>query len=163
MSAQKCAICSKTAYPLESLTLSDKTYHKLCFRCHECKTPINQKSYKLVGGNVYCHTHAPVDRSTAIDSVVNKAALNAPKKQTEGLGHVHKGTSGTAAPAIGLDSMSTKAALSAPKAVKLEGGVHKGASETAPKTAEVVNAGASASSSYTPVGAAETAPQEQQQ
>ncbi len=90
----KCTICSKTAYPLESLSIGDKTYHKLCFRCtllyniqshflplssilgHECKNPLNQKTYKTVGGEIYCFTHTPVDRSTAMNSVANQSALS---------------------------------------------------------------------------------------
>ena len=33
MSSAKCAICNKTAYPLESLKAIEKTYHKICFKC----------------------------------------------------------------------------------------------------------------------------------
>lgn len=33
MASAKCGNCGKTAYPLESTTVGDKTYHKLCFKC----------------------------------------------------------------------------------------------------------------------------------
>jgi hypothetical protein len=29
----KCAVCGKTAYPLETIKYQDNAYHKLCFKC----------------------------------------------------------------------------------------------------------------------------------
>jgi hypothetical protein len=33
MSNPKCEICSKTVYPLEKISASDKAFHKWCFKC----------------------------------------------------------------------------------------------------------------------------------
>jgi len=135
MAATKCAICGKTAYPLESVTAIEKTYHKICFRCEVCATTLSLKNYKGYQGKIYCFTHTPVERTaTGADSVTTKTALNAPKKASEGLGTAQKGTGET--PNVTLDSMSNQNALKAPKA-KAEslGTVHKGDSSTQPKVA----------------------------
>ena len=130
MSAAKCAICGKTAYPLESLTALEQTYHKICFKCDVCKMSLNIKNYKGVGGKVYCATHTPVDRSsTGSDSVQTKTALQAPKKVAEGLGTAQKGTGET--PNVGLDSVATKTAINAPKkTAEGLGTAQKGTGET---------------------------------
>jgi len=130
MSAAKCAVCGKTAYPLESLTALEKTYHKICFKCDVCKMALNIKNYKGVDGKVYCATHTPVDRSsTGSDSLQTKTALAAPKKVAEGLGTAQKGTGET--PNCGLDSVVTKTALNAPKKVAEGlGTAQKGTGET---------------------------------
>jgi hypothetical protein len=36
---------------------------------------VNLKTYKFVQAKIYCQTHAPVNRSTALDSVVTRSAL----------------------------------------------------------------------------------------
>jgi len=89
------AICSKTAYPLESVTALDKSYHKACFKCTTCKQSLNLKNFKGYEGKIYCFTHTPKPNATTVtDSVALKNALNAPKKTSEGLGVVQKGTGG---------------------------------------------------------------------
>jgi len=86
MATSKCAVCGKTAYPLESLTAIEKTYHKICFKCEVCGMSLSLKNYKGVGGKVYCFTHTPVERSsTGSDSMATQTALKAPKKVQEGL------------------------------------------------------------------------------
>merc|ERR1711976_909734 len=118
MTAKKCAVCSKTAYPLEAVTAGDLAFHKMCFKCTECKITLNVKNYKLVDKKVYCHPHTPVDRSTTgADSVSAQSAKNAPKPKAEALGAVQKGT-GDAHTAV-VDYTMSKA-MSAPKA-KAEG------------------------------------------
>jgi hypothetical protein len=132
MSAQKCATCGKSAYPLESVTAIGNTYHKICFKCDVCGISLSIKNYKGLAGKIYCFTHTPVERSsTGSDSVATKTALSAPKKVAEGLGNAQKGT-GDQAIGVGLDSLSTKAALSAPK-VTAEGlgNVQKGSGDQA--------------------------------
>jgi len=89
----QCAICNKTAYPLESVKALDKTYHKGCFKCDVCKMTLNLKNFKGLEGKIYCNTHTPVARSSASgDSVAVKTALNAPKKKAESIGVAQKGT-----------------------------------------------------------------------
>jgi len=126
MASQKCATCGKTAYPLESLTAVEKTYHKICFKCDVCGMSLNLKNYKGVQGKVYCYTHTPVERSsTGSDSLTTQTALKAPKKVAEGSGAVQKGTGDT--PNFGLDSISNQTALKAPKVVAESlGNVQKG-------------------------------------
>jgi len=133
MATAKCHICGKTAYPLESITAIEKTYHKICFKCDVCQTILNPKNFKGYQGKIYCFTHTPVERtSTGQDSVATQNALKAPKKVAESLGTVQKGTGDT--PNVGLESVANQNALKAPK-VKAEslGTVHKGDEVTAPK------------------------------
>jgi len=88
----KCEVCQKTAYPLESVTALEKTYHKACFKCVVCKGTLNLKNFKGYEGQIYCLTHTPKPKATSVtDSVMQKAALNAPKRAAEGLGGAHKG------------------------------------------------------------------------
>jgi len=114
MSSAKCALCGKTAYPLESVTALEKSYHKSCFKCSVCNTAVNLKNFKGVDGKIYCITHTPKPTSTAVtDSIAVKQALNAPKKTAEGLSTVQKGTGEK--PSVGLDNLATQHALNAPK------------------------------------------------
>ncbi|KYR02481.1 LIM-type zinc finger-containing protein [Tieghemostelium lacteum] len=124
--SNKCAVCAKTAYPLESIVALDKSYHKGCFKCSVCNVTLNVKNFKGLEGKIYCAVHTPKQTATAVtDSVAIKNALNAPKKSAEGLGNAQKGSGDK--PNVGLDSMATKNALTAPKKVA-EGarGVQKG-------------------------------------
>merc|ERR1719359_403096 len=114
---KKCYVCGKTAYPLESYSAADNTFHKLCFRCKECNLTLNVGSFKAADGAVYCAKCVPKATATAVaDDFKVKTALNAPKKTAEGLGKAQKGT-GDKAVGVGLDSMSVKTATSAPKKV----------------------------------------------
>merc|ERR1712063_201083 len=107
--------CGKTAYPLESYSAADNTFHKLCFRCKECNVTLNVGSFKAFEGSVYCAKCVPKPSATAVaDDFKVKSATSAPKKTAEGLGAVQKGT-GDKAVGVGLDSMSVKSATSAPK------------------------------------------------
>jgi len=82
MAPTKCAVCGKTAYPLESVTAIEKTYHKICFKCDVCSVPLSIKNYKGYQGKVYCFTHTPVERSsTGSDGLATQNALKAPKKK----------------------------------------------------------------------------------
>merc|ERR1711982_205079 len=120
MPSNKCYVCGKTAYPLESYSAADNTFHKLCFRCKECNVTLNVGTFKAFEGSVYCSKCVPKPSATAVaDDFKVKNALNAPKKTAEGVG-------------AGLDSMSVKAATSAPKAVAESlGNVQKGSGDKA--------------------------------
>merc|ERR1712108_3036 len=108
MPSNKCYVCGKTAYPLESYSAADNTFHKLCFRCKECNVTLNVGTFKAFEGSVYCSKCVPKPSATAVaDDFKVKNALNAPKKTAEGLGAVQKGT-GDKAVGVGLDSMSVK-------------------------------------------------------
>merc|ERR1711862_726864 len=132
MPSNKCYVCGKTAYPLESYSAADNTFHKLCFRCKECNVTLNVGTFKAFEGSVYCSKCVPKPSATAVaDDFKVKNALNAPKKTAEGLGAVQKGT-GDKAVGVGLDSMSVKTATSAPKKVTEGlGAVQKGTGDKA--------------------------------
>jgi len=86
----KCEMCGKTAYPLESINALDKTFHKSCFKCTVCSMTLNVKNFKGYQGKIYCLTHTPKEKNTAVvDSIALKHALNAPKKG-EGSRGIHK-------------------------------------------------------------------------
>ena len=118
---------------MESLTASENTYHKLCFKCEQCKTSLSLKNYKRVGDKVYCAAHAPVDRaSQGGDGYQVQAALKAPKRVAESLGNV-KGTGD--APSQVAD-FRTQTALKAPKASHGQAGVQKGTGEAPSQVAD---------------------------
>jgi len=129
MANSKCAICNKTASPLESVNAGGKAYHKLCFKCAGCKCTLNVATFKAHDGGVFCKVCCPKATHTAVaDSVATRQALNAPKKKAEGLATVQKGTG--EAPKVGLDTLGVQNALKAPKR-KAEGlqAVQKGTGE----------------------------------
>merc|ERR1712137_945921 len=91
MPSNKCYVCGKTAYPLESYSAADNTFHKLCFRCKECNVTLNVGTFKAFEGSVYCSKCVPKPSATAVaDDFKVKNALNAPKRKAEGLGAVQK-------------------------------------------------------------------------
>merc|ERR1712000_352221 len=115
MPSKKCAVCGKTAYPLESQEAGGNTYHKLCFKCTGCRCTLNVATFKAHDGKVYCKVCCPKATHTQVaDSVATRTALNAPKRKAEGLQQVQKGTGDKAN--VGLDAMGVQSALKAPKA-----------------------------------------------
>ena len=46
----KCNACGKTAYAAESVNVKEATYHKACFKCHECKTRLTLTTYQVWRG-----------------------------------------------------------------------------------------------------------------
>lgn len=53
----KCAVCAKTVYPLEKMTLEGESYHKSCFRCAHAGCPLTHSSYAALDGVLYCRVH----------------------------------------------------------------------------------------------------------
>ncbi|KAK7835535.1 LIM domain-containing protein PLIM2b [Quercus suber] len=53
----KCAVCTKTVYPLEKVTLEGDCYHKTCFRCAHGGCHLTHSSYAALDGNLYCKHH----------------------------------------------------------------------------------------------------------
>ena len=91
----KCAVCNKTAYPLESIRAGDKTYHKSCFKCSVCRLQLNVSNYRYLQGQVYCKLHVPAAKATTVSDDFNtKHAMSVPHRTAEGLGTVQKGTGG---------------------------------------------------------------------
>jgi len=77
MPNKKCSVCDKTAYPLESVEAGGKTWHKLCFKCSQCKITLNVASFKAHEGGVFCSGCVPRATHTQVtDSVATRAALS---------------------------------------------------------------------------------------
>ncbi|KAM7257083.1 hypothetical protein ACFE04_012824 [Oxalis oulophora] len=53
----KCAVCKKTAYPLEKVTVEGEFYHKSCFRCSQGGCLITPSNYAALEGALYCKPH----------------------------------------------------------------------------------------------------------
>ncbi|OMO79470.1 Zinc finger, LIM-type [Corchorus capsularis] len=53
----KCGVCSKTAYPLEKVTVEGEIYHKNCFRCSHGGCFLTPSSYAALDGILYCKHH----------------------------------------------------------------------------------------------------------
>uniref|UniRef100_A0A5B6Z2J9 LIM zinc-binding domain-containing protein n=1 Tax=Davidia involucrata TaxID=16924 RepID=A0A5B6Z2J9_DAVIN len=53
----KCAVCSKTVYPLEKVTVEGEFYHKSCFRCSHGGCFLTPSSYAALDGILYCKPH----------------------------------------------------------------------------------------------------------
>ncbi|KAH7690814.1 Regulatory protein MLP and related LIM proteins protein [Dioscorea alata] len=53
----KCAVCNKTAYPLEKLTMEGESYHKTCFKCAHGGCKLTTSNYAALDGALYCKHH----------------------------------------------------------------------------------------------------------
>jgi hypothetical protein len=55
----KCVVCSKTVYPLEKITVSQKSFHRACFRCGECNSTLHPDMFVEKDNKFYCRRHVP--------------------------------------------------------------------------------------------------------
>jgi len=55
--SEKCVICEKTVYPMESLSADEKMYHKGCFRCSHCRGVLKLGNYAALDGKLFCKPH----------------------------------------------------------------------------------------------------------
>ncbi|XP_062025703.1 LIM domain-containing protein WLIM2b-like [Rosa rugosa] len=53
----KCAVCTKTVYPLEKVTLEGTFYHKNCFRCNHGGCALSPSNCAALDGILYCKHH----------------------------------------------------------------------------------------------------------
>ncbi|XP_022147448.1 LIM domain-containing protein PLIM2c-like [Momordica charantia] len=53
----KCAVCTKTVYPLEKVTLEGESYHKTCFRCAHGGCNLTHSNAAALDGVLYCKHH----------------------------------------------------------------------------------------------------------
>ncbi|KAJ8449277.1 hypothetical protein Cgig2_002409 [Carnegiea gigantea] len=53
----KCAICKKTAYPIEKLVMEGENYHKSCFRCAKGGCSLTASNFAALDGILYCKPH----------------------------------------------------------------------------------------------------------
>lgn len=54
---EKCAICNKAVYAAERIEAGQKPYHKLCFKCSECKMTLKIENYAQAHGILFCKKH----------------------------------------------------------------------------------------------------------
>ncbi|GAB5357650.1 hypothetical protein AAMO2058_000392300 [Amorphochlora amoebiformis] len=52
--APKCSVCTKSVYQMELIKWDEKSYHKSCFRCLNCKKALQPKSVAMMSGDLYC-------------------------------------------------------------------------------------------------------------
>jgi hypothetical protein len=50
--SNKCAECSKTAYPVEQIRVDDVVFHKACFKCAHCNNKLTLGKYAALEGKV---------------------------------------------------------------------------------------------------------------
>lgn len=81
----KCDACGKTAYPVESVKIQDLVFHKKCFKCCECSSPLNMNNaqpYKPER-KVYCSKHYPTPKNLqCADTMETRRAKEGPKLAT---------------------------------------------------------------------------------
>ncbi|CAH1415532.1 unnamed protein product [Lactuca virosa] len=53
----KCAVCHKTVYPLEKVTVEGEFYHKQCFKCVQGGCKLTPSNYAALDGNLFCRAH----------------------------------------------------------------------------------------------------------
>ncbi|KAD3641299.1 hypothetical protein E3N88_30523 [Mikania micrantha] len=53
----KCAVCHKTVYPLEKVTVEGEFYHNQCFRCAQGGCKLTPSNYAALDGNLFCKPH----------------------------------------------------------------------------------------------------------
>ncbi|PIN27222.1 Regulatory protein MLP [Handroanthus impetiginosus] len=56
-SQDKCAVCTKTVYRLEKVTMEGEFYHKSCFRCAHGGCFLTTSSYAALDGILHCKPH----------------------------------------------------------------------------------------------------------
>lgn len=52
-----CSECGETVLMTEKVTINAKTFHKKCFVCEICKSPLTVTQFANLDGHVYCVPH----------------------------------------------------------------------------------------------------------
>ena len=52
----KCSTCTKTVYFAERVSAGGKDFHKLCFKCKQCKKQLEPAKFSERDGLLYCKT-----------------------------------------------------------------------------------------------------------
>lgn len=131
-------------YANEKVVGIDLVLHKLCFRCTTCSAPLQLRNFVASNNAVYCKTHVPMPTATVVaDALAVVAAVNSPKKASEGL---KKTTLVTGVETIGitLGALDVQNALLSPKPQLIaNNAVQKGDAKDLKQqqVAEIVNAG----------------------
>merc|ERR1712137_1136114 len=146
MSNPKCVVCSKTAYPLETVRYQENAYHKLCFRCQEegCGTSLTLKGANGVGSKDFCNKHKPVDKPTATTVEGSMSLSNA--KAAHANAQTLVSNEQRAAPGcdknLQVADMATTNAKNAPKVATVNDQVRAGAGERNAQVADLTTSNA---------------------
>jgi len=54
---QKCSVCGKTAYPMETIVEQNIIFHKNCFKCAHCNNKLKVGNFAALQGKFYCKPH----------------------------------------------------------------------------------------------------------
>lgn len=57
VASEKCPICSQTVYPMDKISVEEKSFHKSCFRCASCKNVLSLGNFAALEGQYYCKPH----------------------------------------------------------------------------------------------------------
>ncbi|XP_076925818.1 LIM domain-containing protein WLIM2a-like [Bidens hawaiensis] len=82
----KCAVCSKTVYPLEKVTVEGEFYHNQCFRCAQGGCKLTPSNYAALDGTLFCKPHFAQlfkEKGSYADFAKAGSAKNKPESTTE--------------------------------------------------------------------------------
>jgi len=54
---EKCAVCDKTVYSQEKISMDDKSFHKECLKCKHCNKVLSTGTCASMNGTYYCKPH----------------------------------------------------------------------------------------------------------
>lgn len=80
-----CEECGKSAFPIESVDIDGKKWHKSCFKCVECSVALTLSSFVKADGKLYCRRDLPKDAPGALrsSSSAKKVSMSTPDSTVE--------------------------------------------------------------------------------
>jgi len=79
-----CEKCGKSAFPIESVDIDGKKWHKSCFKCVQCSMTLTLSSFVKADGKLYCRRDVPKDAPGALrSSSVKKVSVSTPDSTAE--------------------------------------------------------------------------------
>lgn len=80
-----CEKCGKSAFPIESVDIDGKKWHKSCFKCVECSVALTLSSFVKADGKLYCRRDVPKDAPGALrsSSSAKKVSVSTPGSTVE--------------------------------------------------------------------------------
>lgn len=80
-----CEKCGKSAFPIESVDIDGKKWHKSCFKCVECSLALTLSSFVKADGKLYCRRDVPRDAPGALrsSSSAKKVSVSTPDSTAE--------------------------------------------------------------------------------
>ena len=80
-----CETCGKSAFPIESVDIDGKKWHKSCFKCVECSVALTLSSFVKADGKLYCRRDVPKEAPGALrsSSSAKKVSASTPDSTVE--------------------------------------------------------------------------------